>query len=197
MRRQSKRRAFERSGKEGHERIHYSRRCASRSRCASADANGSTNRSCHSQRRQLRLKLTITAHVVLFAVTRRDSGAAPASKNSSSSRPQTYRTGIFHHQQITPAAAAVAFPFAVQLQDHHHIRSTARLLCQAFALLPGKRLRNPMGPGRRLDRRVPAPADGFRFRSTHPVPFGALGAGQFEFRRLLFRESLRIANNRD
>jgi hypothetical protein len=76
-------------------------------------------------------------------------------------------------------------------------RSMARLLCQAFALLPGKRLRNPMGPARRLDRRVPAPADGFRFRSTHPVPFRALGAGQFELKRLLFRESLHIANNRD
>jgi hypothetical protein len=58
----------------------HSRRCASRSRCTTADASGSTNRPCRSQLRRLRLKLTTTAHVVLFAVTRRDSGASPAGR---------------------------------------------------------------------------------------------------------------------
>jgi hypothetical protein len=89
---------------------------------------------------------------------------------------QKCRTGIFHHQQITAAAAPVALPFAVQRPDHHQIRGSARFLCQTFAFLLGKRLRNPVSPVRRLDRRVPASADGVRFRSTHPVPFWALGA---------------------
>jgi hypothetical protein len=90
---------------------------------------------------------------------------------------QTCRTGIFHHQQITAAAAPRALPFAVQRPDHHQIRGTARFLCQAFAFLLGKRWRNPMGPVRRLDRRVPAQAEAQRLalRSARDIVRRAFG----------------------
>jgi hypothetical protein len=41
---------------------------------------------------------------------------------------QACRARIFHHQQITGAAAPVAGPFALQWLDHHQIRGTACLL---------------------------------------------------------------------
>ena len=43
--------------------------------------------------------------------------------------------GIFHHQKITAAAAAVALPLALQWLNHNQLGRTARFFDQAFAFL--------------------------------------------------------------
>jgi|ERR1700754_612092 len=75
---------------------------------------------------------------------------------------QANGTGIFHHQKITAAAAAVARPIALQWLDHNQLRRAARLLDQAFAFLLRKFWRNPMGAVSCFDRRISASAEAQR-----------------------------------
>ena len=73
----------------------------------------------------------------------------------------------------------MACPFAVQWLDHHQIRGTACLLCQAFAFLLREFLRSPMSPVQRLDRRITASAETQRLalHRTRDIVRRACGQG--------------------
>jgi len=73
----------------------------------------------------------------------------------------------------------MACPFAVQWLNHHQIRGTACLLCQAFAFLLREFLRSPMGPSQRLNRRVSASTETQRLalHRTRDIVRRACGQG--------------------
>ncbi len=102
-----------------------------------------------------------TACRALFAFARRVSNALPPGRNSRSSRPTQCRhvgPAVSMIEEITGAAAPVTGP-VVQRLDDHQVRCAAGLLRQAFTLVRSKARRDPMGPVRTFNRRIPASAE--------------------------------------